>query len=43
MAQFKAVNEGSQNGFIYFFNLDRQFQRYLHFSVPKKGVFVDKS
>ena len=43
MAQFEAVNEGSQNGLIYFLNLDRQFQRYLHFSVPKKEVFMDKS
>ena len=36
-AQFKALN-GRISEWAYFLNLDKQFQRYLHFSVPKKEV-----
>ena len=38
IAQFKGLNEGLLE-WAYFLNLDKQFQRYLHFSVPTKGVF----
>ena len=35
-AQFKAINERISEQ-AYFLNLDKQFQIYLHFSVPKRG------
>ena len=38
IAQFKGLNERLSE-WAYFLNLDKQFQRYLHFSVPTKGVF----
>ena len=28
---------GYENGLNYFLNLDKLFQRYLYFSVPKRG------
>ena len=42
VAQFKALNERISE-WAYFLNLDKRFQRYLQFSVPKKGIFMDKS
>ena len=42
IAHFKALNEKISE-WAYFLNLDKQFQRYSHFSPPKKGGFVDKS
>ena len=27
----------------HFLNLDKRFQRYLNFSAPKNGVFLDKA
>ena len=40
IAQFIKPWEGIE--WVYLFNLDKRFQRYLHFSVRKKGVFVGK-
>ena len=40
--QFRVLNEWISE-WAYFLNLDMWFQRYLHFSVPRKGLFVDKS
>ena len=40
--EFKDLNERISE-WAYFLNLDKEFQRHLHFSVPKQGVFVDKS
>ena len=37
--QFKALNERMSEST----NLDKRFQRYLYFSIPKKAVFGDKS
>ena len=42
VAQFKALNERISE-WAYILNLDKWFQRYLQFSLPKKEVFVDKS
>ena len=42
IAQFKALNERISE-WAYFLNLDKLFQRYLRFSAPKRGGFVDKS
>ena len=42
IAQFKVRNERISE-WTYFLNLDKRFQRYLHFSVSKTGVFVHKS
>ena len=43
VAQFyKALNERISE-WAFFLNLDKWFQRYVQFSVPKKGGFVDKS
>ena len=42
IAQIKAFNK-SISEWDYFLNLDKPFQRYLYFSTPKKGVFVEKS
>ena len=42
IAQFKTPTVRISE-LAYFLNLGNQFQWYLHFSVPKKGVFVDKS
>ena len=37
IVQWKALNEQISE-WSYFLNLDEQFQRYLHFSAPKKKV-----
>ena len=42
IAKFKAINERTSE-WACSLNLDKQFQRYFHFSVPKKGGFMDKS
>ena len=42
VAPFKILTERISE-WVYFLNLDKLFQRYLQFSVPKKGGFVDKS
>ena len=42
IAQFQGLNERISE-WTYFLNLDKRFQRYVHFSAPKKRDSVDKS
>ena len=41
IAQCKALDERISE-WTYFLNFDKQFQRYPHFSAPKKGGFVTR-